>query len=89
MTGGTLRFRQDQKRIAIAIDLDILNPQHMSGGFAFLPEPLFAAAEESHEPAAHRCLKRFAVHITEHQDAEALRILYDHGHKTVAPDIRA
>ena len=50
----------------------------MSAGLPFYPERLTAAAVIGHPPGLDRLVKRFLIHISQHQDLLCLKMLYHH-----------
>ena len=76
MAGGSLRVRQHQQRVVVAVCIDRDEFEHMARAFALGPQALLASAEERHAPAGERGFQRFTVHVAQHQHAQVRRVLH-------------
>src|ERR1700733_15091014 len=56
----------------------------MAGGFALLPQPPFAAAEEHCLTSCKRCSQSIAIHVAEHEHRAGLRVLHDGRQQAIA-----
>ena len=72
---------QQQQRVAVAVDPQLLQVLHLAGGLALAPQRVAAAAEVADAAGGERLRHGVAVHPGEHQHLAGVVLLRDGGHQ--------
>ena len=83
VTGGAIGAGLDEEGVAIAIAIHLHDVEEVAAGLALGPQALAGAAIEGDTALGLGLLEGFLVHVAEHQDLEAVGILYDDGKQSV------
>ncbi len=83
VAGGSDGVDGDQDSVAVAVDRDVDEAQHVAAGLALPPEPVARPRVEVHVPGGHGRRERLAIHVRDHQDAAVMDILDDGSHEAV------
>ena len=71
-------------RVSRSQSVRIVELEEMARRFAFLPQPLLAAAEEHDVAPRERLAQRLAIHVTKHQHGAGVGVL-DHSRQQPSP----
>ena len=86
VTRGTDLFHQRQQGIAVAVVAQFAHLLNVAGRLTLVPQRPSRTAPEPGGAGLQCLVKRFTVHVGEHEDLAGGPLLHDAGHEPVRPE---